>query len=105
VNKFKWGADLLYSALPWIGAGIRYDNVSPSQKTSDYNFQVISPRIVLRSHFVTHEEVTIQYSHYFYAAESNTALNVTNVSSNRDYGSLLFPPDANVFGAKATMWW
>jgi hypothetical protein len=103
VHKLKWGADLLYSALPWIGGGIRFDSVSPSQKTSDYDFQVISPRLFLRSHFVTHEEVTVQYSHYFYAKESGT--NVTLVSSNRDYGSLLFPPDSNVFGVKATMWW
>ncbi len=105
VNKLKFGADLLYSALPWIGGGVRFDYVSPSQRTSDYNFQVISPRIILRSHFVTHEELTLQYSHYFYASEANTLLHVTNVSSNRDYGSLLFPPDSNVFGMKATMWW
>jgi hypothetical protein len=33
------------------------------------SFSVISPRIIFRTAFVTHEQVMIQYSRYFYGAD------------------------------------
>ena len=44
--------------------------------------------------FITHEEITAQYSHYGYKS------GVTPQPPNNG-----FPPDEDVFGIKATMWW
>jgi hypothetical protein len=49
---------------------------------------------MLRTKFLTHEEITAQYSHYSYGS------GVTPQTPNAT-----FPPDENVFGIKATMWW
>jgi hypothetical protein len=65
-NKLKGGAEVTYIPLPWLGVGGRYDFVRPNMDDSQQNFSVFSPRIILRSAFVTHEQILIQYSHYFY---------------------------------------
>jgi hypothetical protein len=69
VGKFKAGGELAYIPLPWLGLGARYDLVEPNLSNSNGNFSVISPRIIFRTAFVTHEQVIIQYSRYFYATD------------------------------------
>jgi hypothetical protein len=70
VGKFKGGAEIAYIPLPWLGLGARYDLVEPNLSNSNSNFSVISPRIIFRTAFVTHEQVIIQYSRYFYATDT-----------------------------------
>lgn len=66
VLKFKFGVDLLYTALPWLGIATRFSQVSPNSKIEDQRFSVLSPRLVFRTNFVTHETIELQYSRYFY---------------------------------------
>src|SRR5262249_35523443 len=68
MTKLKFGAEVTY--LPWacFGFGGRYDPVQPDSNARTQNFSVISPRIYLRTDFVTHEQILIQYSHYFYGS-------------------------------------
>ena len=40
---------------------------------STSNFSVFSPRIILRSNFVTHEQILFQYSRYFYGSNAAVA--------------------------------
>ena len=40
---------------------------------SKSNFSVFSPRIILRSNFVTHEQILFQYSRYFYGENAAVA--------------------------------
>ncbi len=94
VKKHKYGADLVFNMLSWLGIGARGDVVQPSSKDTTESFWVISPKILFRTHFVTHEEITAQYSHYGYKS------GVTPQAPNNAY-----PPDEDVFGIKATMWW
>lgn len=104
VKKLKYGADLVFSPLAWLGVGARADIVQPTSKdtqtatgvvkAADERFWVISPKVMLRTKFLTHEEITAQYSHYSYGS------GVTPQTPNAT-----FPPDENVFGIKATMWW
>ncbi|HLK37856.1 MAG TPA: hypothetical protein VKU41_13940, partial [Polyangiaceae bacterium] len=94
VKKLKYGADLVYTPLPWLGFGARADVVQPSSKDSSQRFWVISPKILVKTKFVTHEEITAQYSHYSYSS------GVSPQPPNSAY-----PPDPDVFGVKATMWW
>ena len=56
----------LRALLPWLGVGGRFDAVQPNLDDSTQNFSVFSPRIILRTDFVTHEQIMVQYSRYFY---------------------------------------
>jgi len=66
VQKLKWGTEWTYVPLPWLGLGGRFDYVEPNRDISGESFAVISPRIIFRTAFVTHEQVMLQYSRYFY---------------------------------------
>jgi hypothetical protein len=66
LNKLKFGTEWTYTPLSWLGLGARYDVVEPNTSKSGESFSVISPRIIFRTAFVTHEQVMIQYSRYFY---------------------------------------
>ena len=66
MNKLKFGTEWTYTPLPWLGIGGRYDVVEPNLDNSGESFSVISPRIIFRTAFVTHEQVMLQYSRYFY---------------------------------------
>lgn len=94
VKKLKYGTDIVFRALSWVGIGARADVVQPSSKDAEQSFWVVSPKIIFRTAFITHEEITAQYSHYSYRAD------VTPQPPNNG-----FPPDEDVFGIKATMWW
>jgi hypothetical protein len=94
VKKLKYGADLVFRALSWVGIGARTDVVQPSSKDQSQSFWVVSPKIMFRTAFITHEEITAQYSHYGYKS------GVTPQPPNNG-----FQPDENVVGIKATMWW
>jgi hypothetical protein len=59
-----------------------------------YSFSVLSPKLIFRSQFVTHEQVVVQYGHYFNG--DNVAPAWPNAA--RD-------PDENVFAITAIMWW
>lgn len=65
--KLKFGGDVEYYALDFLSLGVRADHVRPHSKIPEQAFTILSPRITLRSQMVTHEEITLQYSRYFYA--------------------------------------
>lgn len=65
-TKSKFGADLTVQALPWLSPGIRFDRVMPNSLISQQSFAILSPRLQFKSQWVTHERLTIGYSHYFY---------------------------------------
>jgi len=69
LNKLKFGTEWTYTPLPWLAVGGRYDVVEPSSKRSEESFSVLSPRIIFKTAFVTHEQVMIQYSRYFYGSD------------------------------------
>ena len=71
MKKLKFGTEWTYVPLPWLGIGGRYDVVEPNLDVSGQSFSVISPRIIFRTAFVTHEQVMIQYSRYFYGSDYN----------------------------------
>ena len=47
-KKLKLGADVMYTPLPWLGVGGRFDHVEPDLDAkiggSTLNFSVLSPR-------------------------------------------------------------
>lgn len=71
-HKLKYGADLFYSALSWMGLGVRFDRVQPHNALPEQSFAILSPRLVFRSSWLTREQIFIQYSRYFYAQRECT---------------------------------
>jgi hypothetical protein len=69
LSKLKYGTEWTYVPLPWLGLGGRFDVVDPNMSNSGESFSVISPRLIFRTAFVTHEQVMIQYSRYFYGSD------------------------------------
>ncbi len=66
-GKLKFGADLFGSLFPAMGLGFRVDHVRPNDNLPGQSFTVMSPRVELRSRWVTREKIWIQYSRYTYA--------------------------------------
>jgi len=64
--KLKYGADLTYQAFPWLTGAVRFDRVQPNNNVPEQSFAILSPRLVFKSHWVTHEQISLQYSRYMY---------------------------------------
>jgi hypothetical protein len=98
-KKLKFGGDVMYTPLSWIGFGCRFDMVQPDLDAkfngSHSNFEVISPRIVFKTAFLTHEAVTINYQRFF----------LNDASYSVYPNEWVAKPDANLFAIAATMWW
>lgn len=125
VKKFKFGADLSFNALKWLGLGARFDRVQPNSKIPEQSFGILSPRLFFRTAWFTHEEIILQYSRYMYnqrtcAAGADPTLCVQPppspvlpagfgaTSANQDANTRGAPttrPDLNVFKIQASMWW
>jgi hypothetical protein len=128
-QKLKYGADLVANLLPWFGVGVRGDYVQPDSHDTNMSFGVLSPKLVFRTKYVTHEEITLQYSHYWDGSDtlpqqwlslvgskniaSQAGYNASALvlpasaggSGYHNYAGPVYPNDQNVFGIKATIWW
>lgn len=69
-GKLKAGGEVTYLPLPWLGLGGRFDLVAPNLDDPTQSFSVASPRLVLRTSFVAHEQILLQYSRYFYGSNA-----------------------------------
>jgi hypothetical protein len=98
--RLKAGADLTYVPLSWLGIGARYDSVRPNLDDAEQSFSVVSPRIVLRSNFVSHEQVLLSYSHYFYGEKART----TQYPFNNQTGAAHLGADADAFQIAGIIW-
>ena len=100
-QKLKLGASLTYTPLYWLGLSARADIVRPDLDDGGQSFQVLSPRLLLRTDFLSHEEVVLKYDRYFLG--SRTRLNYP--WSEQALRDPLFRPDENVLSLIATLWW
>jgi hypothetical protein len=66
-SKLKFGTDMSFDVFPVMAVAARFDYLMPNTRYKQQNFGILSPRIVLRSSFVTHEQISFQYSRYLYA--------------------------------------
>jgi hypothetical protein len=64
--KQKFGADVLYTFIPWLGVGIRADRIAPNSKDPKETFYDLQARLQFRSTWQSHETVTLKYSKWFY---------------------------------------
>jgi len=95
-KMYKFGAEVTYRMLPWIGLSGRADQVSPNSRDTEENFQVLSPKILLKTDWNSHELVTISYTRWLYGAHTHAQF--PNDYTRHDLDSQMF---ALHFG----MWW
>ncbi len=69
--RYKFGADLLYTFLPFMGAGVRADRVSPNSKDAGETFHVLAARLVFKSNWSSPDNITIIYGKWFYGPRSH----------------------------------
>ncbi len=126
VKKIKYGIDLLGTPMKWLGLGVRIDRLQPNSKIPEQSFGIVSPRLVFKTAFLTHEEIMFQYSRYMYnereckAAPADPTLctqppsapslptgfgsgQPANPADTR--GAPTTRPDLNVIKLQASMWW
>jgi len=105
--RLKGGAELTYLPISWFGVGGRYDLVSPNLDDGTQKFSVFSPRIILRTAFVTHEQILFQYSRYFYdrnAAISQFPYNGGSANYPNNPNAQALGADKNAFTMAAIIW-
>jgi hypothetical protein len=98
-TKLKFGAEAAYALLPWLAAGARYDVVKPDADFDSYNFAVLSPRLIFRTGWQAHDQVTLQYSHWF----NGKLTTVRGGYPPKEDVRLV--PDEDMVSLSASMWW
>ncbi len=93
-KKLKLGGEATYTMLSWLAASMRYDLVQPDMDDNTMSFHVLSPKLIVRTAFVSHEQVVLQYSRYINGDHVRTA-----------WPHVGLPPDKDVFMIAAIMWW
>src|SRR5690606_10050516 len=66
ITKLKYGADLSYTLFPALSIATRFDRLQPNSDIPEQSFAILSPRLTFRSQLVTREQISLQYSRYFY---------------------------------------
>ena len=115
VTKLKFGLDAIYSFLPVMGVGARFDVVQPDMSDSTQSFYVATLKAIFRSEFVTHEQIVLQVSKYFYGSQYSNSQTSEYVMpwpygmfgtyNTAHYGPNGSPPDSWVITLAASMWW
>ena len=66
IRQFKYGADLTFQPLTWLGLMARFDQVNLDLDHGGYVFSAITSRLIFSSHFLSSESIYLQYSRYRY---------------------------------------
>lgn len=66
VTKLKVGTEIIYDIVSWAAVGFRYDFVGSDLSDSERGYHIISPRILFRTDFLSHEQINIRYTRWFY---------------------------------------
>jgi hypothetical protein len=94
VTKLKYGADLVWGPFSWFAAAFRFDRVEPRSNIPEQSFTALAPRLIFRSDFATHEEITIGYAHFLYAQSECKDYRAQNDWTNLT--KCVQPPNATV---------
>lgn len=92
ITKTKFGTDFSFDLFPIMAVATRFDYLLPNSRIKNQNFGVISPRIVLRSSLITHEQIAFQYSRYLYAKrECDVGTPADNLITNSNTSRVATP--------------
>lgn len=99
VAKLKYGTEVTYSALAWLGLSGRYDRVIGDLDDGTKTFSVISPRVIFRTDYNSQDQVTLQYSRWMYGS----GVNVRAAFPKEEDASLR--PDEHTLSLNVNLWW
>jgi hypothetical protein len=122
MKKFKAGIDPIWSFSPMMAVGLRGDFVRPNWADKSQDFFVITPKLIFRSEFVTHEMVVLQASFYGYSSAYHDSTQIGGTTKadsvmpwpygtngTLDIQKLTLngtpQPDKYVISLAASMWW
>jgi hypothetical protein len=94
--RHKYGADVLYTFLPFMGIGLRVDRVVPNSNDSEETFHVLASRLVLKTNWTSRETITILYAKWFNGSHTHPE------ASSVTPGDRL---DDQLFALNAQIWW
>ena len=92
----KFGAEMTYRFFSWLALSGRVDRVAPNSKDADETFSVVSPKLIFKSDWLSHEQVTLAYTHWFYGAHTHAEF-----PNNFTRGQL----DNEMYALTFGMWW
>jgi hypothetical protein len=95
-RMWKAGTEWTWRWLSWFQVSGRYDHVVPNSKDTLETFDVISPKLIFKSDWLSHETVTLSYTQWFYGAH-------THAEFPNDYsrGQL----DSKMYALTFGLWW
>ncbi len=94
--RYKFGAEALYTFIPYMGAGLRVDRVTPASDDPDQTFYVLAPRLQFKSDWTSHEAIVLSYVKWFLG--SHTHYDGLNPRSSERIDDQMFTLNFN-------MWW
>jgi hypothetical protein len=98
--RYKAGADLLYSFLPWVSVGIRGDVVVPNSHDPEETFYVLAPRLVFKSDWTSRDTVSLIYGKWFYGPHTHPE--ASSIIDSSAEGNRL---DDQLFAVNVQIWW
>jgi len=93
---WKAGTEWTWRWLSWFQLSGRYDHVVPTSKDPLQTFDVISPKLIFKSDWLSHETVTLSYTRWFYGPHTHAEF--PNDYSRQQLDSAMY---ALTFG----LWW
>lgn len=66
IGQFKYGADLEFMPVDWLGLMARWDEVNYNLDHAGFIFSAITARMTFSTHFLSGESIYLQYSRYHY---------------------------------------
>ncbi len=96
----KFGGELAYKPFSFLTVAGRADQVDQNTSNGRRSFTILSPRLIFSSDWNSQDQITLQYSRYFYGSE------VAARSPGYDPKDLTYVnPDESTLSIHATMWW
>jgi hypothetical protein len=95
-QRYKAGADLLYTFSSFMAAGFRADVVVPNSHDSQETFAVIAPRLIFKSDWNSRDTVSLIYGKWFYGPHSHAEASSITPSDRLD---------DQLLALNVQMWW
>ena len=98
-NMLKVGAEGVYSLSEYVVLALRLDEVRPDLAVAGRSFAIVTPKLILRSGWLTRESLTVQYSYYGLGRD-------VRVEGDRRLVSLTSATaDRQLVAIYGTLWW
>jgi hypothetical protein len=94
--RYKYGADVVVQPFKYLGLAVRADQVVPSSADAGQNFQVLSPRLQLKTDWYSRETLQIMYAKWFFGPRTRN-----EGTGERSQEQL----DDTLFALNLNMWW